>query len=220
MRLMDTVVFDMDGLMFDTERLWMEAFDYGGRKMGLGPMGYMVIRTLGMNEQMWQQVFMDEFGDSFSREELMKYSREYLNEFYSRNRTPVKKGLYNLLDTLEEQGYTLAVASSSPLEDVTSHLRDAGIEDRFSVIVTGDMVERSKPEPEIYLKACGLLGKKPQQCYAIEDSPGGIVSAHTAGLRALLVPDLWQPEKEYADIYYRMFADLDEVALFFKSSEC
>lgn len=59
---MDTVVFDMDGLMFDTERLWMEAFDYGGRKMGLGPMGYMVIRTLGMNEQMWQKIFTDEYG--------------------------------------------------------------------------------------------------------------------------------------------------------------
>lgn len=220
MERMDTVVFDMDGLMFDTERLWMEAFDYGGRKMGLGPMGYMVIRTLGMNEQMWQKVFTDEFGDSFSRDELMKYSREYLNEFYSKNRTPVKKGLYNLLDVLEELGYNLAVASSSPLEDVKTRLRDAGIEDRFSVVVTGDMVERSKPEPEIYLMACRLLDRRPELCYALEDSPGGIISAHAAGLRALLVPDLWQPTREYSDIYYRMFTDLDEVASFFKGTEC
>lgn len=220
MAAMDTVVFDMDGLMFDTERLWVEAFDYGGRKMGLVPMGYMVLRTLGMNEQMWQQVFIEEFGPGFSREELMKYSREYVDGFYSKNRVPVKKGLYNLLDVLKERGYTLAVASSSPMEDVRHHLRDADIEDRFSVIVTGDMVERSKPEPEIYLKACGLLGKKPEQCYALEDSPGGITSAHAAGLRALLVPDLWQPTQEYSGIYYKVFADLDEAASFFKGTEC
>ncbi len=81
----------------------------------------------------------------------------------------------------------------------------------FSVIVCGDMVEKSKPEPEIYLKACEGLQVRPDECYVLEDSKSGILSGFKAGCKVIMVPDLWMPDDELLKIIYRKFNDLDEV---------
>ena len=93
-----------------------------------------------------------------------------LKKYYEENKVPVKSGLYVLLEYLQKENYKLAVASSSPRWEVEKHLTDAGIIDYFSVIVCGDMVEQSKPAPDIYLKACEMLNEKPEECIALEDS--------------------------------------------------
>ena len=94
------VIFDMDGLMFDTERVFIEAWDYAGEKIGIGKAGYMVLKTLGMNITASYNVWNEEFGDSYNQEELRKYTKEFLQKYYSENKVPVKKGLYVLLDYL------------------------------------------------------------------------------------------------------------------------
>ncbi len=213
---MNAVIFDMDGLMFDTERVFMMAWDYAGEKMGIGKAGYMVIKTLGMNAQLTMQVWEEEFGTGYNREELRKYSKEFLEKFYSENKVPVKKGLYVLLQYLKEKNYKLAVASSSPKWEVEKHLRDAGVYDYFHAIVCGDMISKSKPEPDIYLKACELLGEDAQDCIAIEDSKNGLLSAHRAGCHPIMVPDLWQPDEEIMQILYGKCVDLEEVKEFLK----
>jgi len=124
---------------------------------------------------------------------------------------PVKKGLYTLLEYLKKVNARLAVASSSPKWEVEKHLKDAGIRDYFSVIVCGDMVEKSKPEPEIYLKACELLKVKPQECIALEDSKNGLLSAYRAGCKPIMVPDLWQPDEETLQIIKAKYSDLEQV---------
>lgn len=105
------IIFDMDGLMFDTEKVFIMAWDYAGEKIGIGKAGYMVYKTLGMNIVSSYNVWKEEFGDRYNQEELRKYTKEFLQKYYSENTVPVKKGLYNLLNYLKENSCKMAVAS-------------------------------------------------------------------------------------------------------------
>lgn len=117
---------------------------------------------------------------------------------------------------MEKNNYKLAVASSSPRWEVENHLKGAHILEYFDVIVCGDMISKSKPEPEIYLKSCQLLCENPKQCFALEDSKNGLISAYRAGCNPIMVPDLWQPDEETEKILYGKFQDLEEVKNFFQ----
>lgn len=152
------VIFDMDGLMFDTERVFIQAWDYAGEKIGIGKAGYMVYKTLGMNIVTAYEVWKQEFDDDYHQEELKRYTKEFLKKYYDENIVPVKHGLYILLEYLKNCSSKMAVATSSPKWEVEKHLKDANVFEYFDVIVCGDMIEKSKPAPDIYLKACELLG--------------------------------------------------------------
>lgn len=191
---MKAFIFDMDGLMFDTERVFVSAWDYVGEKMGLGKAGYMCIRTLGMNTPACEQAWRDEFGDEVDLDALWRYSREFVADYYRKNAVSVKHGLYELLTYLKNKGYKLAVASSTKRHQVERHLNSANVRQYFDAVICGDMVEKSKPEPDIYLKAAAALGVQPEDCCALEDSRNGLLSAHAAGMQAIMVPDLWQPD--------------------------
>lgn len=208
---MKAAVFDMDGLMFDTERVAILAWDYAGEKMGLGKTGYMVYKTLGVNVNASNQIWIEEFGDKYNEEELWKYTREFNADFYANNKVPVKKGLYVLLDYLKNNGYKLAVASSTSKRGVERNLKDAGVLEYFDALVCGDMVEKSKPEPEIYLKACAALGAEPSETIALEDSRNGLLSAHRAGMKVIMVPDLWEADEEIKGFLWNMCDDLEKV---------
>lgn len=214
---MRAVIFDMDGLMFDTERVFIEAWDYAGEKIGIGKAGYMTLKTLGMSVVMSRGLWVKEFGEQYNEQELRRHTKEFLTKYYAENKVPVKKGLSILLKYLKDNSYKLAVASSSPRWEVESHLNDAEVFDYFSVIVCGDMVSKSKPEPEIYQKACELLGEKPQDCFALEDSRNGILSAYRAGCRTIMVPDLWQPDEEILSLIAGKYDDLEQVKLAFEN---
>jgi HAD superfamily hydrolase (TIGR01509 family) len=216
---MKAVIFDMDGLMFDTERVYVIACDYAGEKIGIGKAGYMTIKTLGMNSAMTRDVWHEEFGDTYDEDALLKYTKEFLENYYKDQRVPVKKGLYSLISFLKEKGYKLAVASSSATWEVEKHLKDADVMDDFKVIVCGDMIDKSKPEPDIYLKACELLGEKPENCYALEDSENGLLSAYRAGCIPIMIPDLWQPDEGIMTVVYKKFCDLDEVKEFLEKEK-
>lgn len=210
------IIFDMDGLMFDTEKVFIMAWDYAGKKIGIGKAGYMVYKTLGMNIVSSYNVWREEFGDRYNQEEFRKYTKEFLQKYYSENTVPVKKGLYNLLNYLKENSFKMAVASSSPRWEVEKHLKDANIYEYFTGIVCGDMVQNSKPDPEIYLKACELLEANPSECYALEDLKNGLLSAYRAGCKPIMVPDLWQPDEEILNVIVGKYEELDEVKAAFE----
>ncbi len=205
------VVFDMDGLMFDTERIAVMAWDYAGERMGLGKAGYMVLKTLGTNAAKTAEIWRAEFGGRYREEELETYTAQFQEEYYANHRVPVKKGLYVLLEYIRERGGKMAVASSTPKEKVERYLRDAGVYGYFSGIVCGDMIQRSKPDPEIYTEACRKLGVEPKDTYALEDSRNGLLSAYRAGCKPVMVPDLWQPDEEILRIIVGKFDDLEQV---------
>ncbi len=179
----------------------------------------MVYKTLGMSISMAYEIWRAEFGDAYDQAELRNYSKEFLKNYYEVNKVPVKFGLYVLLDYLKSSGYRMAVASSSPRWEVEKHLADAGIMDYFSAVVCGDMVKKSKPAPDIYLKACALLGTKPEECIALEDSRNGLISAYNAGCKPIMVPDLWQPDEETLKIISGKYESLEHVKNAFEYGE-
>ena len=132
---MKAFIFDMDGLMFDTERVFVSAWDYVGEKMGLGKAGYMCIRTLGMNTPACEQAWRDEFGDEVDLDALWRYSREFVEDYYRKNAVSVKPGLYELLTYLKNKGYKLAVASSTKRYQVERHLNSANVRQYFDAVI-------------------------------------------------------------------------------------
>lgn len=213
------IIFDMDGLMFDTEKVFIKAWDYAGDKIGIGKAGFMVYKTLGMNITASYNVWKEEFGDRYNQEELRKYTKEFLKKYYEENTIPVKRGLYVLLDFLKSKQCKMAVASSSPRWEVEKHLKDAGVNDYFLGIVCGDMIENSKPAPDIYLKACELIGAEPKECYALEDSKSGLLSAYRAGCKTIMIPDLWQPDEEIMKVIAAKYDDLEQVKAAFENGD-
>ncbi len=211
------VIFDMDGLMFDTESVFVKAWDYAGEQMGIGKAGYITLKTLGMNIAASKEIWISEFGERYNEQQLRKYTKEFLADYYAKNQVPVKKGLHVLLTYLKENSAEMAVASSSPKWEVEKHLRDAKIYEYFTEIVCGDMIEQSKPNPEIYLKACALLNAAPKDTYALEDSKNGLLSAYRAGCKTVMIPDLWQPDEEILQIIIGKFDDLEQVKIAFEN---
>lgn len=214
---MKAVIFDMDGLMFDTEQLCIDAMDYAGEKLGIGKAGYMSLRTLGTNIGLPDEVWIQEFGEGYNREKLHEYTMEYMERFHEENIVPVKKGLYRLLDYLKDAGYRMAVASSTRQTMVERNLKETGVRDYFEAVICGDMVAVAKPEPEIYLKACAAIDVDPADCYALEDSQNGLISAHRAGLKPIMVPDLWVLTDEIAPLLWAKCEDLDAVIDYLKT---
>ena len=209
--MIKAVIFDMDGLMFDTERLQIQAWDYAGEKLGLGKMGHMVYKTLGMNIESSREIFVQEYGDKLIEEDLIRHARVFFNDYYEKNGIPIKTGLIELLSYLKENNYRLAVATSSSQKTVFSHFERVNIKEYFDVIVCGDMIKNSKPAPDIYLKACELLEVNPSECLALEDSPNGIRSAFSAGLKPVMIPDLIDPTDEILDMIHSKLLNLREV---------
>lgn len=198
--MIEAVIFDMDGLMIDTERLYFQAWDYAGEKIGIGKAGDMNWKCLGVTDEAAEKIWKQTYGEDFDFPRFLSYAREFFADYFTHHPVPAKKGLRELLEYLKQANIPMAVASSSAEQLVLSHLDSIGVRDFFSVIVCGDMVEHSKPEPDIYLKAASLLHKDPAVCAALEDSRNGLWSAHRAGCQPVMVPDLWQPDEETSAI--------------------
>ncbi|MFQ9481552.1 MAG: HAD family hydrolase [Oscillospiraceae bacterium] len=136
-------------------------------------------------------------------------------EFLRQWRSSGQKGAQRLLEQLCAWDIPIAVASSSPAAVVRGRLERVGLLQYFTAVISGDMVGRSKPEPDIFLEAARQLGSPAALCTVIEDSPNGLRASRRAGCRTLFVPDLWRPEEEHPELYDARFADLDAVREFF-----
>ena len=215
--MIKAVIFDMDGVLFDTEKLAVKCWDEIGVKAGLGKSGYMVYKTLGRTKEESVKIFEKEFGTRFNNEVFQKYYREYLNEYYKNNPVPKKEGLDEILSYLKDNNYKIAVASSSGRNSVLHHLDDAKITDYFDVIICGDMVKRSKPEPDIYLTAAKKLNVPASECIAVEDSESGLNSAHCAGMTVVYIPDLYIADNKTKEIIDLSFENLIEFKKYLNS---
>jgi HAD superfamily hydrolase (TIGR01509 family) len=214
---MKAIVFDMDGVLFDTEILCMKSWVAVAEKNGLPGMEDIFPQCIGLNANDSRRIVLDAYGEDFDYPGFRKQASVWFWDYIEQNGLPVKPGVGELLDWLKTMPIAVGLASSTKRESVCHHLEDAGIRDSFSVIVTGDMVEHSKPLPDIYLRACRELGVEPCQAYAIEDSPNGIRSAYAAGMRPLLVPDMLAPDEEIRGKSFCVFKDLNEVLAYFQT---
>lgn len=205
------VIFDMDGLMLDTEKLlakyWMQAAQEAGFPMTLEHV--LGIRSLAAVYA--KPKLQGIFGENFSYEAIRARRRELTAAHLERFGIEKKPGLDALLDYLKSSGRKAAVATATDRKRTEAYLRQIGVYGYFDAFVCGDMVTKGKPDPEIYLTACKALGLPPERCMALEDSPNGIRSAHAAGCRAVMVPDLSEPEEELLPLLYACVPTLAEV---------
>ena len=218
--MFQAVVFDMDGLMFDTERMIQRSWDVVGVRMGFGKMGKDIYHTLGLNNAERERYFKDTYGEDFPYPEFRENYRAEVSRDTEENGTPVKKGLYELLEVLREKRLKLAVATSSSYESAAKLLEEAKVSDYFHAIVTGNMVEHSKPAPDIYRKACEALEVAPESALALEDSYNAIGSAHAAGMKLIMIPDLLTDSTCVDALLYGKMDSLSEVAELLLSQVC
>ena len=216
MKDFDAVVFDMDGIIFDSERCVLESWEVVAKKRGFGEIREVFLACTGTNDKKTKEIVLNAFGEDFPYDEYAKEASVIFHELYDGGRLPMKKGVNHLLEFLKESGKKIALASSTRKEIVAQELRDAGLLPYFDALVGGDMISKSKPDPEIYLKACEAIGIAPERCYAIEDSYNGIKSAHAGGLKPIMVPDLLPATEEIRPLTVTVEEDLDKVIDYLK----
>lgn len=151
---------------------------------------------IGTNATRTKEIVLDYYGPDFPYEDFRKEASVLFHEQVDCDGLPVKEGVRELLDYLKEQGVPAAVASSTRLEVVADELKQAGLYEYFRVVMGGDQLKRSKPEPDIYLMTCDKMDVIPGRAYAIEDSYNGIRSSYSAGMRPIMVPDMLPPTEE------------------------
>lgn len=193
---MKAVVFDMDGVLFDTERLCKDCWCETAREHNLAGMEEVFPKCIGTNNNDTIRIVLDFYGEDFPYEAFAKEADGKFHDYLYTKGVPEKPGIREILSFLKQKGYLIGLASSSKRASIERNLNMAGILDYFDNITSGDMVEHSKPNPEIYEIACRELGVEPAEAYAIEDSYNGIRSAYAAGMKAIMVPDLIAPDAE------------------------
>lgn len=218
MKAFDAVIFDMDGVIFDSERLVILCWKVVAEQYGIENIEEACRECLGLNREAAKEKMLLRYGADFPYDEYKKEMSDLFHSRYSGGRLPLKTGVVELLTYLKEQEIAVALASSTRSEVVLAELRDGGILPFFDKVICGDMVKRSKPAPDIYLKACEELQVEPERAYAIEDSYNGIRAAHSGGLRPIMVPDLAEPTEEMRELAEVILPDLIEVCRVIEST--
>ena len=192
------VIFDMDGLMIDSERVTFECYNEiladTNRSM---PIDFYK-KFLGRHRDVCAKILQEEYGDGPDVKRMAAQVHEMLEKIFKEDGVPIKQGLIELLTYLRENKFKTIVATSSDRERVDTILEQSGLVEYFDGSVCGNEVTESKPNPEIFLKACHKAGCEPSEAYVLEDSEMGIEAAYAAGIDCIVVPDMKYPEDEYA----------------------
>ena len=183
------VIFDMDGVLFDTERLTLKGWRLAARQAGCPLDDAVVLSTNGISEADTRLTFLRHYGEAYPYDALRAEMKRYKNSCLAQG-IPVKSGVHRLLQALRGQGIRTAVASSNDRAHVTEYLQRTGLLSQMDAFVCADMVRQAKPAPDVYLRAAEALGLPPETCIAVEDAPPGLVAAKRAGCIPVMVPDL------------------------------
>lgn len=208
--MIKALLFDMDGLLLDSERVVQESWNAAGEALGYGKVGEHIYNTLGMNAAGRKEYFNNVFGTGFPYEEFQKLSRKAFFNVADQEGIPLKPGAKEIIFYAKQMGYKVGLVTSSRKEYAVDVLKKAGIFSCFDGCIFGDMVSKSKPDPEIYEKGCKMLGEEPEWCIAFEDAPAGVIAASAAGIDVIMVPDLVQPDDAIRMRTWKVLDSLDE----------
>ena len=211
------VIFDMDGILLDTEMIYMYAWEDLAPKIGI-EVQYareIVLACTGTNSATTKKIMIEMLGSEEAYEKSVELSRQCFHKYINDNGIPVKKYARKILQFLHDKKVPVGLASSTKEAVVRQQMRDTGLYDYFDVILGGDNVVNGKPAPDIFLDCAEQLKADPKNCYVIEDSFNGIRAAHAAGMHPIMVPDLMQPDDEIRGLAEAVFPDLNEVVKFF-----
>ena len=207
----DLVIFDMDGLMFDTETVSREAWRLAGEKTNLPVDNDLFSEFLGTNTNYIRNILIERYGEDSPFEDLISERNILADKLIDTNGLGIKKGLIELLDYLKKNNIKRAVATSTSRERALKLLTMANVVDKFDYIICGDEVTQSKPNPEIFLKVAEKLDVNPANCVVLEDSRWGVYAAKRAGMNPIMIPDLLEPDEELLGMIYNKADSLDDV---------
>ena len=205
------VISDMDGVMLDSEKLYVRFWCEAARSFG-----YPMEKKHALGIRSLARVFAVKklqgwFGTEFDYDSVRNKRIELMDKYVAENGIEAKSGAKELLIWLKQNGYKTALATATPVDRASLYLKQVGLLEFFDVICSAREVKRGKPEPDIYLLAAKRLGLAPGECMALEDSQNGVRSAFAAGCKTVLVPDLDNPENELKGCLYAVADNLPAV---------
>jgi HAD superfamily hydrolase (TIGR01509 family) len=208
------VVFDMDGLLLDSEQIALDYFVDACRQFNFEPDINVYLKCIGTNSVATRDILTEGYGQAFPYEEIREVWSENYQQALKNSPVPLKPGAKDLLDHFERTGLKIGLATSTKYETAVHKLNKVGVRHYFEKIIGGDQVEKSKPDPEIYLRVIKYLGEEPGCCLALEDSDNGVLSALRAGMQVIQIPDLKEPSDEIRKLGHAILPSLSEVLKF------
>lgn len=217
MHMLELVVFDVDGLMLDTESVWKEAFDQAGNKYGIQNMGSTLFPKLIGKSGRDEKEVLDRYLSSDIQELVIK-EWERIGYGMLEKEVPVKPGLNEILDFLDAYHIKKAVATTTRRELTEERLKRVGVYDRFDYVLCGDEVKNRKPDPEIYLSVLHKMNTKAENAIVLEDSSVGVEAAYRASIDCIQVPDLIAPTEVQKEQTICIVKDLMEARDYIKEN--
>lgn len=210
-RMFKAAIFDMDGLILDSERTVLKCWEKVQISHGLPDIMPFAVSVIGKNKKATLEEFTRVFG--LPAEPYEAEARAVYNDMAAKGLVPLKPHTIELLSSMKNAGMKLAIASSSLRSEVEPQMKKLGAFEYFDAAVCGDQVTRSKPDPEIFLLACDALGVKPEEAVGLEDSFNGVRACKASGLYTVMVPDIIQPDdemRELADVILPSLKDVQD----------
>lgn len=205
------VIFDMDGLMYDTEQIGLACLIKAAIKYGYVIDREFGLMGIGMNSNDYQKLVKEKFGDEYPYLQISQKSREMRMTYLKEHGMIVKPGLKELIEFLKDHNIKIAIASSSSKETIDEYNHLAGFDGIFDYIIAGNMVEHSKPDPEIFLKVLEHFNISKDEALVLEDSRNGIMASYNAQIPVICVPDLVKHDLEITKLTYATLPSLVEV---------
>lgn len=205
------VIFDMDGLMIDTEKYYNYFFRVAAKELDMPLEKEHALLIRNLSPEVAGKLLRQECGEDYDHKKVLARCGGYIRTHFAENGIEVKPGLYELLEYLEAAGLQLSVATSTKRSEALESLNKIGVAKYFTHICSGAELAHGKPAPDIYIQTTRLMGLEPEECVALEDSPNGVRSAAAAGCRTIMVPDLSQPDDELRALLWKEVESLDQV---------
>lgn len=205
------VIFDLDGTLIDTEKIYRQVWPKAIADMGLKMEDeqYLAMRSLG---RPFAPLKMKEwFGENFDYDEARRIRKGYFDAYVAEHGIEVKLGAIELLEYLHNKGIVTAIATATDIPRATAYLKQVGLDGHFDKVISAADVKEGKPSPYVYEHACREIGYAPNECVAVEDAPNGITAAYRAGLNVIMVPDASEPDAEISKMLVATVRTLNEI---------
>jgi len=211
--MIKAIIFDVDGTLLDTERIYMEAWVQAGAQLGYTVTHEALMKTRAVSVAVAIPIFKACCGEDFPYDEARKERIRIAEEIIESSTAEqlVKPGTEETLAKLKEKGYAMAVASSTEQAKTDSHLEHVDLRKWFSVAIGGDMVKQTKPNPDIFLLAAEKLGVKPEECLVVGDTPADVLAGTAAGMKVIMIPDCVPPDEKMKAMSWKILDSIREV---------